>query len=265
MRAKVIAGNWKMNHGPEGTRRYFEGFRVGALAEGTELLVFPPIASLTTARDALAGRGEGKDGDPYPVALGIQNVHPDPAGAFTGETSAEMARECGASHALVGHSERRHVFGETDEDTAEKVAAAYRVGLTPVLCVGETLEERRAGRLEQVLVRQLDAVIGLPDLRDRIASGAPFLVAYEPVWAIGTGETATPGDASGAHGLVRARLRNAVGEQRSAAVPILYGGSVNPGNAGSLLEAEDVDGVLVGGASLEPESFARIAEQAPGG
>ncbi|HSH44340.1 MAG TPA: triose-phosphate isomerase, partial [Longimicrobiales bacterium] len=170
------------------------------------------------------------------------------------EMSAGMAKEAGATHVLVGHSERRHVFGETDGQTAMKLGAAVGAGLTPVLCVGETIEERKAGHLERVILRQLDeATAGLPD--DDLAS---ILIAYEPVWAIGTGETATPDDAADAHHRLRKHLRKRLGKQ-AAEVPILYGGSVKPENAAELMGASDVDGVLVGGASLDPRSFAKIA------
>jgi triosephosphate isomerase len=165
-----------------------------------------------------------------------------------------MAVDAGVSHVLIGHSERRHVFGETDEEVRAKVSTAVRHGLTPVVCVGETLAERRAGRLEEVLLRQLDAALGgLPE------EAVPFHIAYEPVWAIGTGETATPDDASEAHALLRIRLGELRGAASVGEVSILYGGSVKPANASALMGASDVDGVLVGGASLDPSSFAAIA------
>jgi triosephosphate isomerase (TIM) len=250
----LIAGNWKMNHGPAETRAFFRNLRVPGLPPRVQLLLFPPALSLAAARSELE---DGTADSPH-VFLGVQNLHWEPAGALTGELSAEMARSAGASHALVGHSERRQLFGESNEETARKVEAAYRGGLTPVLCVGETLEERKKGSLAEVLHRQLDAVLGPEGLRTRIAAG-PFVLAYEPVWAIGTGETATPDDAAQAHGLLRAHLRERLGEPASHAIPILYGGSVKPGNARELLAASEVDGVLVGGASLEAESFAGIA------
>jgi triosephosphate isomerase (TIM) len=241
----VIAGNWKMHKGPEAARKFCREFvQVMPTGRGT-LIVFPPNLSLGAVRAGLAE---------HPVGIGVQNIHWEDHGAFTGETSAAMAREAGARYVLVGHSERRHVFGETDQETARKAAAARQAGLTPVLCVGETLDERNAGRLEEVIVRQLDA--GIQELSD--ADLAHLLVAYEPVWAIGTGETATPQDAADAHGRLRARLRERMGEA-AAAVPILYGGSVKPENAAELLAADDVDGVLVGGASLDPRDFAKIA------
>lgn len=247
----VIAGNWKMNKGPHETRAFFERLDATVLETGHELIVFPPAASLGAA---FLARGEAVKG----IGLGVQNIHWEDAGAFTGETSAPIAANAGAEFALVGHSERRHVFGETDEETARKVEAARRHGLVPVLCVGETLEERQAGRVDEVVLRQLDAA--LPSFG---SAGDRFLVAYEPVWAIGTGETATPDDASVAHTTLRRRLVDALGEGTGSRVPMLYGGSVKPENAGELLAAAEVDGVLVGGASLDPGSFAAIVRAAP--
>jgi triosephosphate isomerase len=211
------------------------------------VVIFPPAVSLTAAAEC-SGR------DPR-IELGVQNVHEADSGAFTGETSAPMASEAGARHALCGHSERRHVFGESDARVAAKVGAVIRAGLVPMVCVGETLDERAAGRLEEVLMRQIDAVLEV------LEPGTTFMIAYEPVWAIGTGETATAQDAADAHGLLRARLRSTIGA-RADAVAILYGGSVRPENAAELLAADGVDGLLVGGASLDPESFARIVEAA---
>lgn len=239
---KVVAGNWKMHHGSAATRGFFARFRPEVADGSVRLVFFPPDISLAAAIG----------GAHVPVDFGVQNIHWETAGALTGETSAEMAKEAGATLALIGHSERRHVFGETDAEVDRKVGAAARSGLVPVVCVGELLEERRAGRLEEVLRRQVRAFAGA-------LAGAPeFMVAYEPVWAIGTGETATPDDASEAHGIVR----DALGALGSA--PVLYGGSVKPGNAAALMSAPDVDGVLVGGASLDPDVFARIAEAGAG-
>lgn len=242
----VIAGNWKMHHGPEATRRFFGDLALPEGAGGHELILFPPALSVTTALNA-GGR------DPR-VQIGVQNIHWEDRGAFTGEVSAAMAAEAGAAFVLAGHSERRHVFGESDQEVAWKVEAALRHELTPVVCVGETLGERRAGRVEEVILRQLGAALDVLDGAD-----TRFLLAYEPVWAIGTGETATPDDAAAAHAALRERLDQALGAARATRVPILYGGSVKPHNAAELLAAPEVDGVLVGGASLEPESFAAIA------
>ena len=241
----VIAGNWKMHMGPAEAASFFAGLSLPENASRHELLVFPPSVSLPSSA-ACADR-DGR------VQLGVQNIHFEDSGAFTGEISGGMAREAGATFALIGHSERRHVFGETDEEVAHKVRAARRSELVPVVCVGETLEQRRAGRVDEVVLHQVNAALGaLEESEER------FLVAYEPVWAIGTGETATPADASAAHTTIRTCLEERLGIARATRVPILYGGSVKPGNAGELLAAAEVDGVLVGGASLDPASFAGI-------
>ena len=246
MRKPVIAGNWKMYHAPRDARRFFRAFRPSWSGTQPDILVFPASISFAAAQSALPK---------VPVVrLGVQNIHPEPHGAFTGEISAPMARAAGAGHTLVGHSERRHLFGESDRDAAARARAASDAGLVPVVCVGETLEERQAGRVREVIVRQLDAVLAV------LAPADEMLVAYEPVWAIGTGETATPSDAATAHAMLRRRLAEVRGEAHAASVRILYGGSVNPGNAARLLACDDIDGVLVGGASLDPDSFARIAE-----
>ncbi|MGH7503000.1 MAG: triose-phosphate isomerase [Longimicrobiales bacterium] len=247
----ILAGNWKMNKAPLEARSFIQAF-IAAYSPRHDRSVwfFPPCISLAAVRDAVTARQD--------LAIGVQNLHWEPAGAFTGEISAPMAAAAGAALALVGHSERRHVFGETDEQVGKKTIAAFAAGLLPIVCVGETLEERKAGRLEAVLGRQLDAVLavlGEPD-------ATRLVLAYEPVWAIGTGVNATPKDASNAHAWLRARVADRLGD-RAAAVPILYGGSVKPDNAAELLAAPDVDGLLVGGASLDPASFARIANTDP--
>jgi len=248
VRPKVIAGNWKMHHGPAATRKFFSEFSLQLRDAESTILIFPPAISLLAAAEARGGRPE--------ISLGIQNIHWEPNGAFTGEHSAGMALAAGARFALIGHSERRHVFGETDAQVEIKVAAAMREGLAPVVCVGETLEERRDGRVKEVIVHQLDAaLLGVPeDVKKSI------LLAYEPVWAIGTGETATAEDVADAHGILRRRLQEVRGDGFAEDVAILYGGSVKPENAAELLAVTDVDGVLVGGASLDPGSFASIAE-----
>jgi triosephosphate isomerase len=243
----LIAGNWKMHLGPARTRSFFAALSLDEVPESHELVVFPPAVSLEAAFGARPAR----------IQLGVQNVHWEDEGAFTGEVSASMARDAGATFALVGHSERRHLFGESDALVAKKTAAVVRNGLVPVVCVGETLAERRAGRVEEVILRQLDAV--LPEL----ARARRAVIAYEPVWAIGTGENATPADASAAHLTLRERLRERLGHEPGSRVTLLYGGSVKPDNAGELLAAEEVQGVLVGGASIDPGSFARIASAAP--
>ena len=244
-RSPIIAGNWKLNHGPEQTRRFFEELKAHAPSPPPDVLVFPPTLSFTTAVDVA----------PAWVSLGVQNVFWQESGAFTGENSAQMAKDAGADYALIGHSERRHVFGERDDDVARKTEAVIKADMTPVVCVGETLDERSSGRVEAVILRQLSAI--LPVLVEW--PEAAVVLAYEPVWAIGTGETATPEDAAAAHGTLRARLLEELGEPRGGSVPILYGGSVKPDNAGALMATSDVDGVLVGGASLQAESLLAIA------
>jgi triosephosphate isomerase (TIM) len=241
----ILAANWKMNHGPTEARDFMRAFLDEERVAGRTIIFFPPALALEAVVNALRGR-EG-------LTAGVQNIHWEPKGAFTGELSAEMAADAGASFVLVGHSERRHGFGETDEDTRRKCVAAARAGLRPVLCVGETLAEREAGATEQVVLRQLRAAVdGLA--RDRVAT---MLVAYEPVWAIGTGRTATPADASATHRVIREALSE-IGGDGAQQVPVLYGGSVNPKNASALLGAPHVDGLLVGGASLEPRGWAAI-------
>lgn len=259
---KVVAANWKMHHGPLAARRFFRRFRPDVAPESVRILVFPPDVSLGASIGAAgaAHMASGSDGLRTPVELGVQNVHWESSGAFTGETSAEMAWGAGATLALVGHSERRHLFGETDEETGRKATAAVRAGLVPVACVGERLAERRAGRLQEVLARQLAA---LADALAEATARLGFMVAYEPVWAIGTGETATPADVADAHAIVRDALVEAVG-RGALDTPVLYGGSVAPDNAAALMASPGVDGVLVGGASLDPASFAQIVEAASG-
>jgi len=249
---KVIAGNWKMNMTPEEAGGFFRDFRPSTPAHGApEILIFPPALSLAAAR---ATRPEAPG-----VGLGVQNVHWEEAGAFTGEISVAMAVNAGATHALIGHSERRHLFGETNEEVGKKVRATLEGGLVPVICVGETLEQREGGRLEEILRGQMEAFL----LILQAHPGARVMVAYEPVWAIGTGKTATPEDAAQAHTFLRQRMASALGEGRADEIPILYGGSVKPGNAAELLGAPEVDGVLVGGASLDPVSFQGIVEASP--
>ena len=242
----VIAGNWKMHKGPTETTAFFRAFlSTFGRRDDRTVAFFPPAISLAAARAARDERDE--------ILLGVQNVYWESHGAFTGEISAAMARDAGAGLVLCGHSERRHVFGETSEQVGRKAAAAAAAGLRPMICVGETLEQREAGEVESVIRAQLDAAFAPLDESDR--HGA--LVAYEPVWAIGTGRTATPADASAAHAVLRSRLRDLAGDA-AVQVPILYGGSVKPDNAAALLSAPDVDGLLVGGASLDAETFARI-------
>ncbi len=252
-RKPLVAGNWKMNGSRDTATALLAGLReragAGAPFGGrVDCLVCPPYPYLDLARATLEGSG---------VALGAQNVASQRPGAFTGEVDAGMLLDFGCSHVIVGHSERRALFGETDEIVAAKVARALEAGLTPVACVGETLAEREAGQTEAVLARQLAALV--PAIA--AAAAGAVIVAYEPVWAIGTGETASPEIAQQAHSFIRTRL-SAGGVASAAAVRLLYGGSVKPDNALTLFSQPYIDGGLIGGASLVAGDFASICEAA---
>jgi triosephosphate isomerase len=244
----IFAANWKMNHGPTAARGFMKEF-VDQYEHRTDrhVFFFPPALSLSAAREIAADRAD--------IFFGTQNIHWLDHGAFTGEISAPMARDAGADFTLVGHSERRHIFGETDTECADKCAAAERALLTPILCVGETLEERELGKTEGVVTHQLK--VGLSQLAQ--CDLTTSVIAYEPVWAIGTGKTATPDDAAQIHTLLRDLLADLIGD-RAQDVSILYGGSVKPDNVRELLDAPNVDGVLVGGASLKVDSWMAICE-----
>src|SRR2546423_13751008 len=237
-----------MNNGPAAAKSFVDTFLSGYSARTDRtVIIFPPAVSLTTVAGAIGGRTD--------VLAGIQNIHWAEKGAFTGEISAAMAREAGARIALVGHSERRHVFGETDAQCAKKCVAAAKAHLSFMLCVGETLAQREAGETEALVIRQLrDGLSQTPNL-----ISTDFLLAYEPVWAIGTGLTASAADASAIQSLLRSELRQMIGT-RADEIPILYGGSVNATNAAGLLAADDIDGLLVGGASVDASSWLTIAQ-----
>ena len=246
MARPIFAANWKMNHGPTDAREFLHSFlQYYPRQSDRQVILFPSTIALAAVVEGLKARSD--------IRVGVQNIHWEAKGAFTGEVAGSMARDAGAHYALVGHSERRHVFGETDEETGKKVAACFRSGLTPMLCVGETLDERESGQTDIVVLRQLRA--GLSGI-DRAQVGH-VLVAYEPVWAIGTGKNAIPEDASRVHRLIRYELK-LMSPEKYTAIPILYGGSVNRGNAAQLLGAPEVEGLLVGGASLDPEAWSSI-------
>ena len=244
MRQLIFAANWKMHVTPADARAFLSTF-LGKVPPqpGRSRWFFPSAVAIEAVAAAVKGRAD--------VKVGAQNVYWEPKGAFTGETSVGLAAGAGAAGALVGHSERRHVFGETDAETGRKVKALLAAGLTPMLCVGEKLPEREAGETEKVCLRQLRA--GLDGLSS--TELAKVLIAYEPVWAIGTGKNATPADASAVHRAIRAELK-AIGAP--GRIPVLYGGSVNTGNSAALLAEEELDGVLVGGASLDPAGWETI-------
>lgn len=245
MRPLIFAANWKMHIAPDEARRFAADFLAAvAPREGRTLAFFPTAVSIEATAHAMRGRPD--------IRVGAQDVHWEPKGAFTGATSVPLARGAGATCALVGHSERRHVFGETEAETGHKVRALLEAGMTPYLCVGEKLVEREAGATEAVVLRQLAA--GTQGLTtDQLQR---LVLAYEPVWAIGTGRNASPEDAAAVHRGLRTALR-ARGVER---VPVLYGGSVSAGNAALLLAEPAIDGLLVGGASLTATGWAQVVE-----
>lgn len=243
MRPLLFAANWKMHIGPAAARDYMDAF-LASYAErpGREVWFFPPAVSLVAVAERVRGRAD--------LRAGIQDVHWEPKGAFTGAISVPLAVEAGAGAALIGHSERRHVFGETDAETTRKVRAVLAGGLVAVLCVGETLSQRESGETLAVVQRQLAAALEGLDA----AAFARLVVAYEPVWAIGTGKNATPQDAGLVHRDIRAWLM-----RLGAPTPrVLYGGSVSLKNIAELLAERELDGVLVGGASLDPTTWVQL-------
>jgi triosephosphate isomerase len=245
MRQPLVAGNWKMNGSTDSITALVDGIKAGIDAVTTaEMVVCPPYVYIPQVAAMLQGSA---------VSYGAQDVSDQESGAFTGEVAPGMLADIGCKYAIVGHSERRSLYGENDAFTARKFAAARKAGLVPVLCVGELLEEREEGITEQVVARQLDAVISL----EGIAALGAAVIAYEPVWAIGTGKTASPEQAQEVHAFIRGKL---AGFDRAVAdkVRILYGGSMNAGNAAQLLSMPDIDGGLIGGASLKPADFLAI-------
>jgi len=239
-RTRLVAGNWKMHGSRESIRALLDDIVAGAAAAAAQCAVCPPYPYLAQVAERLRGT---------PIAWGAQHVSEHAQGAYTGEVAAAMLAEFGCRYVIVGHSERRQLYGETDAQVAAKFAAARKAGLTPILCVGETLAERDAGRTTEVVARQLGAVA--------FAGG---VVAYEPVWAIGTGRNATPEQAQEVHAFLRERLP----EEMRRSTPILYGGSVKPQNAAAIFAMPDVDGGLIGGASLVAADFLAILRAAAG-
>jgi len=248
MKKKLIAGNWKMYKTPDQTREFFRAFLpLVAGHEPDEICVCPPFVDLPAAVEAAKGSR---------VAIGGQNLYWEKEGAYTGEISSTMLLSVGCTHVIIGHSERRQYFGETDDMVNAKLRVALEVGLTPIVCVGEVLEEREAGLTDDVLRRQ--CIRALAKITAKKA--AKLVIAYEPVWAIGTGRTATPAIASETHLLIRSEVAKALGHEFANNMRILYGGSVKPDNAKALMSEEEIDGVLVGGASLDPTSFTAIVK-----
>jgi triosephosphate isomerase len=246
MRKPVIAGNWKMYKTIDEAAHFIEMIKpVAEKANHCEVIVAPPFTALDAAADAADGSK---------VAVAAQNCHWDKEGAHTGEISTGMLRDAGCTHVIIGHSERRQEWGESDEQVNKKVKAALATGLTPIVCVGETLAEREGGETEKVLERQFMG--GLSGLTP--ADFSRIMIAYEPVWAIGTGRTATPEMAAEAHGFLRGLAARQFGEGEAQGIRILYGGSVKPANIGGLMVQEEIDGALVGGASLDVDSFTAL-------
>ena len=244
----IIAGNWKMNTDARGATDLANGVAAIPTGNGVQVVICPPAPFLQAVCDATASS---------PVEVGAQNVHHADSGAFTGEISCQMIQSVGAKYVIIGHSERRQYFAETDESVNAKVLSSMRAGLIPIICVGEQLDERERG-LHRVVVRQQ-----LQNALQNVAVADPraLVVAYEPVWAIGTGKTASPDQAQEMHKFVRSILARELGEV-AGSIKILYGGSMKPKNAHDLLQQEDVDGGLIGGASLQSDTFAEIVEAA---
>lgn len=252
VRRPIVAGNWKMHKTiGEAVDLAAEVRNALTVADAVETVLCPPFTALKPLGDLLRYS---------PIRLGAQNVHWEASGAFTGEISAPLLTDLGCRFVIVGHSERRHGFGETDADVNRKARAALAAGLTPIVCVGETLEERESGRADAIVRDQV--LRSLDGIGERLAA---VVVAYEPVWAIGTGRTATPDQVQSAHSYIRKLVRDAAGEAAAAGVRIQYGGSVKPENARELFALPDVDGGLIGGASLQADSFIQIVHSALAG
>ena len=248
MRTPLIAGNWKMHKTLAEARELVKGIREGIEGiSGVEVLICPPFQHLLPMAEAIDGS---------PIMLGAQNAHYEPQGAFTGEVSVPMLKDTGCTHVILGHSERRQYFAEGGPLLAKKVRAAVTGGLNAIFCVGETLEEREAGSTQAVVERHISDVIRADVPAEQL------IIAYEPVWAIGTGRTATPGQAQEVQAFIRSMLASTYGQATADAIRILYGGSVKPSNAADLLAQPDIDGALVGGACLVAADFAAIIKAA---
>jgi len=250
MRTPLVAGNWKMHKDHREAVelvRELDGLLAGL--EGVEVAVCPPFTALSDVARTLEDSGS-------PILLGAQDVYPAPEGAFTGEISPRMLRALGVRYVIVGHSERREIIGEKDDLVAAKARAVLEEGMVPILCVGETLEEREEGKAVSKVQGQLEAALSAWT-GDEVSTG--LVIAYEPIWAIGTGRTATPEDAQEMNSFIRGWLAERFGQDAASEVRILYGGSVKPDNAGELMAMPDIDGALVGGASLKAGDFAAIA------
>jgi triosephosphate isomerase len=245
MRRKLIAGNWKMYKTSGEAVTLVEEIKKGVAGAPSDVLVAPPFTALVAAVAAAKGS---------PVAVAAQNMHSEKEGAFTGEVAPGMLKDVGVTHVVLGHSERRQYFAETNEGVAKKTKVALDNGLTPISCVGETLAEREAGKTMEVVGRQMDAILKAISA----AEATRIVIAYEPVWAIGTGKVATPEQAQEVHAFIRQRIAAAHGQKTADVLRVLYGGSVKPDNVKGLMALPDVDGALVGGASLKADSFLKL-------
>jgi len=250
MRKFLIAGNWKMNNDAKATMQYAKSFKIKGLERyDVDILLCPPFLSIPVLKDILRDS---------PVQIGAQNMHQEPKGAYTGEISADMILSAGCSYVLIGHSERRQYFGESDSSVNLKTHRALQAGLKALVCIGESLGERQADITFNIIETQLTdglANISTEQLKD-------LVIAYEPVWAIGTGMTATPDQAQEVHAFIRSKIRTMHGDAAADKIRILYGGSANIGNANELLRQDDIDGLLIGGASLKVDEFTDIIETA---
>ncbi|MCB2198528.1 triose-phosphate isomerase [bacterium] len=250
MRTPIVAGNWKMNLGRSQAQELASGLRETAGKEkGVEVILCPSYTLLHVVHDAVQGSS---------VALGAQNLFWEEKGAYTGEVSASMLLDSGCSHVIIGHSERRQYFGETDASVRRRLVSALEAGLIPIVCVGETLEEREEGSTELVIERQISGALE----RFKPEDAAKIIIAYEPVWAIGTGRTATPVMAQEVHRMIRNWMAKTFGDDVAEGVRILYGGSMKPGSAAELMAQPDIDGGLIGGASLKVDDFTAIIQAA---
>ncbi len=251
-RKPMMAGNWKMNHNHLEAIQVVQklGFRLESKDfDNVEVVVCPSFTALRSVQTTI-------DGDKLKIGLGAQNCHWEPSGAYTGEVSPPMLAKLNVKYVIVGHSERRELFGETDEIVAKKLRAVLGAGMSPILCVGETLEEREQGVTDQKVQGQIEAAFQKLPADD----AARCVVAYEPIWAIGTGHNATPEDANNTIGVIREHVRVGLGDGLADGLRILYGGSMKPGNASDLMAMPEIDGGLVGGASLDPDEFARVVQ-----
>ncbi len=247
MRKPIIAGNWKMNMTPSECVKLISELRAQAGEAKCDVVICPPYVDLQAAHEALAGSN---------IKLGAQNIHWAAKGAFTGEVSADMLKELGVEYAIIGHSERRQYFGETDDGVNRRAKAAIEAGITPIICVGESLEQRESGETSAVVSSQTAAA--LQDIEG--ADVAKVVIAYEPIWAIGTGRTATSQQADETIGIIRNVVKNLYGEAVSSKLRIQYGGSMNPKNVAELMAMENIDGGLIGGASLKAPDFAAVVK-----